>query len=289
MTIGQRLRWGATWAVVLVLAAMLASTLVNNHRFQWGVAGEYLFDRSIIHGLGLTLLLTVICMAIGILLGLVLAILRRSPHLALRGVSNAYVWVFRGTPVLVQVTLWYNLAALYPRLSIGVPFGPTWANASANSLISPLTAAILGLGLNEAAYMAEIFRSGLLAVDSGQHEAAFCLGLSKAKTMRLVILPQVTRIIIPPTGNQVISMLKSTSIVSVISLGELLRSGQDIYSTTYQTIPLLLVVSLWYLFCTTVLTVGQALLEWRLNSSVRALSPGGSAATRPGSVEAVHE
>lgn len=255
-------RWVAMVAV-LVGAAMLAHSLASNTNFQWGVVGQYLFSAVILHGLGLTIELTVIAMAIGIVLGIVAALMRLSRNPIVSGAGALYVWFFRGTPVYVQILFWYNISALYPRLSIGVPFGPGFGHGNVNQLISALTAACLALGLNEGAYMAEIVRAGLLSVDPGQAEAASALGMSRALTMRLIVLPQAMRIIIPPTGNETIGMLKTTSLVSTIAVTELLRAAQNVYSRTYQTIPLLIVASLWYIAITTVLTVGQHYIERR--------------------------
>jgi polar amino acid transport system permease protein len=253
-------RWLAA-VVVLRLAAMLVHTIVTNPRFQWGVVGNYFLSGRVLHGLELTLLLTVVAMVIGIVLGVVLAVMRLSSNPLLSGASWAYIWLFRGTPVLVQLLFWFNLAALYPRISIGVPFGPSFANFSANAVISALAAAILGLGLNEGAYMAEIVRAGILSVEHGQSEAAQALGMRRGLTMRRIILPQAMRVIIPPTGNETISMLKTSSLASVITVTELLYAVQLIYSVSFQTIPLLIVASLWYLIVTSVLTVGQYYIE----------------------------
>jgi polar amino acid transport system permease protein len=253
-------RWLAA-AVVLLLAAMLVHTLVTNPRFQWGVIGQYFLSGRVLDGLGITILLTVVAMAIGIVLGVVLAIMRLSPNPMLSGSSWAYIWLFRGTPVLVQLLFWFNLAFLYPRISIGVPFGPEFFHASANTLITALAAAILGLGLNEGAYMAEIVRAGILSVEHGQSEAAQALGMRRTLTLRRIILPQAMRVIIPPTGNETISMLKTSSLASVITVTELLYAVQLIYSVTFQTIPLLIVASLWYLIVTSLLTIGQYYIE----------------------------
>jgi polar amino acid transport system permease protein len=253
-------RWLAA-VVVLLLVAMLVHTLVTNPRFQWGVIGNYFLSGRVLHGLALTLLLTVVAMVIGIVLGVVLAVMRLSSNPLLSGASWAYIWLFRGTPILVQLLFWFNLAALYPRISIGVPFGPSFAEFSANDVISALTAAILGLGLNEGAYMAEIVRAGILSVEHGQSEAAQALGMRRTQTMRRIILPQAMRVIIPPTGNETISMLKTSSLASVITVTELLYAVQLIYSVSFQTIPLLIVASIWYLIVTSVLTVGQYYIE----------------------------
>jgi polar amino acid transport system permease protein len=253
-------RWLAA-VVVLVLFAMLVHTLVTNPRFEWDVVGSYFVSGRVLNGLWITILLTVVCMAIGIVLGVILAVMRLSQNPLLSGSSWLYIWFFRGTPVLVQLLVWFNLAFLYPQISIGVPFGPSWATANANDLITPLLAAILGLGLNEGAYMAEIVRAGILSVEHGQGEAAQALGMTRGLTMRRIVLPQAMRVIIPPTGNETISMLKTTSLVAFIALTDLLYSVQLIYARTYQTIPLLIVASIWYLAVTSVLSVGQYYIE----------------------------
>jgi polar amino acid transport system permease protein len=248
-------------ACVAVLGAMLIHALVTNPRFEWGVVGQYFTTHSVLVGLLRTLELTALAMTIGIVLGVVLAIMRMSPNPVLSATSGIYIWFFRGTPLLVQLIFWYNLSALFPRLSLGVPFGPQFASGSATSFVTAFGAAVLGLGLNEGAYMAEIVRAGILGVDEGQVEAAHSLGLRRLQVLRRIVLPQAMRTVIPPAGNQTISMLKSSSLVSVISVPELLFTAQVIYARTYQTIPLLLVASLWYLVVTTILTFGQYYVE----------------------------
>jgi len=266
-------RWVAA-AVILVLVAMLVHTLATNPRFEWNVIGQYFLSQRVLNGLGITILLTVVAMAIGIVLGVILAIMRLSANPLLAGASWIYIWFFRGTPVLVQLLFWFNLAFLYPRISLGVPFGPAFAHANANDVISALAAAILGLGLNEGAYMAEIVRAGILSVEHGQVEAAQALGMSRALTMRRIILPQAMRVIIPPTGNETISMLKTSSLASVITVTELLYAVQLIYSVNFKTIPLLIVASIWYLIMTSVLTVGQYYLErYYARGAARELPP----------------
>lgn len=253
-------RWVAA-VVVLVLVAMLVHTLAANPRFDWGVIGQYFLSRRVLSGVGVTILLTVVAMAIGIVFGVILAVMRLSANPLLSGASWVYIWFFRGTPVLVQLLFWFNLAFLYPRISLGIPFGPSFAHANANDAISALTAAILGLGLNEGAYMAEIVRAGILSVEHGQVEASQALGMSQVLTMRRIILPQAMRVIIPPTGNETISMLKTSSLASVITVTELLYAVQLIYAVNFKTIPLLILASIWYLIMTSVLTVGQYYIE----------------------------
>ncbi len=249
--------------VSAVLAAGLVTTLVTNPRYQWGTVNEYLFAPQILRGLRMTIVLTVVSMAIGIALGIVLAVIRLSPSRLASGLAGAYIAFFRGTPVLVQLIFWFNLSALYPKVAVGIPFGPEFFLVNVNVLVTPFVAAVLTLVLNEGAYMAEIVRSGILSVPEGQTYAATSLGLSRLRTMRWIVLPQAMRVIVPPTGNDVISMLKTTSIVSIIALSELLYSAQAIYTRTYETIPLLIAVSIWYLVATSVLTLGQQYLERR--------------------------
>jgi polar amino acid transport system permease protein len=256
-------RWVAA-AVVLLLVVIAVHSVATNPRFDWGTVGDFLFTSRILDGLVKTLELTVIAMVIGVVLGVVLAVMRLSANPLVSSFSWFYIWLFRGTPVLVQILFWNNIAALYPRLSFGVPFGgPELFGGSANSLITPFVAAILALGLNEGAYMAEIVRAGIISVDEGQTEAAQALGMSRLQTMRRIVLPQAMRVIIPPTGNETISMLKTTSLVSVIATAELLYSAQLIYAQSFKVIPLLLVVSIWYLVVTSVLSVGQYYVERR--------------------------
>ncbi|GAB3861745.1 hypothetical protein GCM10028801_26180 [Nocardioides maradonensis] len=216
-----------------------------------------------------TLVLTAICMAIGIALAIVLAVMRLSANPVLRGTAFAYVSFFRGTPVLVQLLFWFNLAALYPDITFGLP----GVHLDANTLITPFLAAVLGLGLNEAAYMSEIVRAGILSVDHGQSEAAGALGLSRGLTLRRVVLPQAMRVIVPPTGNETIGMLKTTALVSVLAVHDLLYSSQIIYAKNFQPIPLLIVASIWYLAVTTVLGIGQYYLERRYARGNRTLPP----------------
>jgi len=225
------------------------------------VVGDFFFSNQVLHGLVLTIELTVISMVVGIVLGTILAVMRLSPNPMVTGGSWFYIWLFRGTPLLVQLLFWNFISAVYPKLTLGIPFGPDIVHASANSLITPFVAAILGLGLNEAAYMAEIVRAGILSVEEGQTDAAQALGMTRIKAMRRVVLPQAMRVIIPPTGNETISMLKNTALVSVIASTDLLYSVQLIYSQNFKQIPLLIVASIWYLILTTILSIGQYYLE----------------------------
>jgi polar amino acid transport system permease protein len=259
--------------VSAALAVGLVTTLITNPRYEWGTVNEYLFAPDILRGLRMTIILTVVSMLIGIALGIVLAVIRLSPSKLASGLAGAYIGFFRGTPVLVQLIFWFNFSALYPKVVIGIPFGPEFFLVNINLLITPFVAATLTLGLNEGAYMAEIVRSGILSVPEGQTYAASSLGLSRLQTLRKVVLPQAMRVIVPPTGNEVIGMLKTTSIVSIIALSELLYSAQSIYTRTYETIPLLIVVSIWYLLATSVLTFGQQYLERRFGRGTTRTAP----------------
>ncbi|MFD2796650.1 amino acid ABC transporter permease [Promicromonospora vindobonensis] len=253
-------RW-VSYVVVGVLVAMLVSSLVTNQNYGWPVVAAYFFSSRILNGLLATLWLTVLAMGVGIVLGVVLAVMRLSRNPMLWSVSMAYTWFFRGTPVFVQLLFWGYISALYPRLSVGIPFGPELVAFDTNLLITPVAAAILGLGLNEGAYMGEIVRAGVEAVDKGQIEASQALGMKRARILRRIVLPQAMRVIVPPMANNTISMLKSTSLVSVLAFPELLYSAQLIYSENFLTVPLLITASIWYLLVTSVLTVGQHYVE----------------------------
>ncbi len=258
---------------------------VPNSGFQWHIVGQYLFDSRILHGVWVTIYMTFLAMVIGIVLGVVAAVMRMSPNPVVTGASWFYIWFFRGTPLLVQILFWYNLAALFPVISLGVPFGPSLIHAHANSVITTFVAGFLALGLNEGAYMAEIVRAGIISVDEGQTQAAQSLGMSRLQIMRLIVLPQAMRVIIPPTGNETISMLKNTSLLSVISLGELTFASQTIYDVNYKVIPLLIVVSIWYLVMTSVAVRGAVLHRAPLRARVQPRGAGidARAMARPGS------
>jgi len=248
--------------VVAFLIVSVVGSLVQNKRFEWGTVRHYMTEPTILRGLVTTLELTAISMAIGIVLGVLLAVMRLSPNPLVAGIAWVYIWLFRGTPVLVQILFWFNIPALYPTFGVGLPFGgPQFTHLNFTTLITPFIAGVLALGLNEGAYMAEIVRAGLISVDEGQTEAAHALGMSRLLTMRRIILPQAMRVIVPPTGNETISMLKTSSLVSAIAVTELLYAAQIIYARTYQTIQLLIVASIWYLIFTTILSIGQYFVE----------------------------
>ncbi len=254
---------GLLWLAVMLIAADFAWIVAGNGNFGWPVVASYLTTASVLEGLSVTLGLTVVAMTLGVLIGLPIAIARLSNDRLLGGLAGLYIWFFRGTPLLVQLIFWYNLSTLFPEIAISIPFGPTLLHWNTNDVITPMTAAIAGLSLNEAAYMAEIIRGGLLSVDRGQVEATDAFGMTRAYALRRIILPQAMRAIVPPTGNQLISMIKATSLVSVIAMADLLYSVQTIYNRTFEVIPMLLVAVLWYLLVTSVLNVGQGWLERR--------------------------
>ena len=262
-------------AIILVLTAQFVHLLVTNKNLQWDRVGHWLTWPLITRGAGITLELTALGMLIGIVGGVLLAVLRLSRNPLASAVSWAYIWFFRGTPVLIQFFFWFNVALLVGQdLTIGVPFGPALLHLHTNELISAFSAAVIALGLNEAAYMAEIVRAGILSVDEGQSEAAVALGMSRLQVMRRIVLPQAMRVVIPPTGNETISMLKTTSLAFSIGLSELFGVADSIGTTHSEIIPLLIVASLWYLFFTTVMSIGQFYLERHFaRGSVRQLPP----------------
>ncbi|MFD7699226.1 amino acid ABC transporter permease [Streptomyces caelestis] len=253
-------RWATAVAALLVFA-MVLNSVVRNQAFQWAVVGRYFTTAAVLDGLLLTLWLTGAVMALGFLLGTALAVMRLSGNPVLRTLSWGYVWIFRSTPLLVQLLFWFNIGALYPTLGLGVPFGPQFVTVKTVNLLGPALTAVIGLTLHEAAYAAEVVRGGILSVDSGQTEAAQALGLNRRRTLRRVVVPQAMRSIVPTAGNMLIGTLKGTSIVSVLAVHDLLYSVQLIYNQTYQVIPLLMVATLWYIAVTSVLGVGQYYVE----------------------------
>ena len=260
------------WVLCSLIGIGILFSVSTNPNFKWGVVAQYFTHESILRGLMLTIFLTFASMALGTLLGLGLAIMRASQRQADRGHRRAvYITLFRGTPVLVQLIFWFNISALYPNLSIGIPFTDIGTAIDTNAIMAPITAALVGLTLNEAAYMAEIIRGGFSSVGKGQIEAADSLGMSAGTKMRKVIIPQAMPSIIPATGNQVIGMFKGTSLVSVLGVAELLQSAQLIYARTYETIPLLLVASLWYLVMTLLLSYPQSKLEQKYSRATSRL------------------
>ena len=269
------------WLVCALVFLGVAHTLATNENYQWDVVGKYFTASTVLAGLRLTVVLTILAMFFGTVLGLVIAVMRASTVRPVRLLASGYVTFFRGTPVLVQLIFWFNIAALYPNIAIGIPFTGVSQAVDVNALMSATTAAVIGLSLNEAAYLAEIIRGGFASVDRGQVEAADSLGMSNATKLRRVIIPQSMPTVIPATGNQVIGMFKETSLVSVLGVAELLQSTQLIYARTYQVIPLLIVACLWYLIMTLALSYPQSRIEKRY-SLVRSRVGHEPAPGRPG-------
>jgi polar amino acid transport system permease protein len=254
-------RWLAA-VVIIALVALFLYGAATNAAYEWSTYRKYLFDERISSAAWNTLQLTIWAMVLGVLLGVMLAIMRLSPNPVFKSVAWVYLWIFRGTPVYVQLVFWGLFPTLYEHMQLGVPFGPTFFHINLEGLSISFILAAVGLGLNEAAYMAEIIRAGINSVPEGQFEASTALGMSWSMTMRRTVLPQAMRVIIPPTGNEVISMLKTTSLVTAVPYSlELYGRARDISGVIFQPIPLLLVAATWYLAITSVLMVGQYYLE----------------------------
>lgn len=262
-------RWVVA-AVVLVLVAMFVHMVLTSPNWEWPVVGEYLFDRQVMQGLLRTIYLTLSASVLGLLIGLVVAAMRLSANPLLKTLAALYVWVVRAVPALVLLLFVFFLAALLPTVSLGIPFGPRFVTVPTNELISRFTAAVVGLGLYLGAYSGEIFRGGILAVPAGQFEAARALGMPDFTMIRRIVMPQAIRVIIPPLANELITMFKNTSLVTVIGYAELLTTVQLIYARNFETIPLLLVACLWYLALTSIAMFGQARLEQRFGRGFRA-------------------
>ncbi|MGA4839655.1 amino acid ABC transporter permease [Streptomyces sp. G45] len=223
---------------------------------NWGAIPDNFFDERIVKGVRETLILTVLSMLIGIVGGVILSVMRLSKNPVTSSIAWFYIWFFRGTPVLVQLFVWFNLGFVFEYINLGPIYQDEWSD-----FMTPFLTALLGLGLNEAAYMAEICRAGLLSVDEGQTEASQALGMSHGKTLRRIIIPQAMRVIVPPTGNEVINMLKTTSLVAAVQYYELLRYAQDIGTSSGATVEALFLAATWYLIMTSILSVGQYYLE----------------------------
>jgi polar amino acid transport system permease protein len=255
-------------AVALALMGAIIYAF-SQGQINWDAIPEYFFDDRVMEGVGKTLLLTVLSMAIGIFGGILLAVMRLSRNPVTSSIAWFYIWFFRGTPVLVQLVVWFNLGLVFEYINLGPFYKDEWSD-----FMTPFLTALLGLGLNEAAYMAEICRAGLLAVDEGQTEAAHALGLSHGKTLRRIVIPQAMRVIVPPTGNEVINMLKTTSLVSVIQYTDLFRVTQDIGQTSGAPVEMLFLAAAWYLIMTSILSVGQYYIErYYARGATRQLPP----------------
>ncbi|MEV1055583.1 amino acid ABC transporter permease [Streptomyces sp. NPDC049887] len=246
-------RW-VSGAVVLVLLGWLAFAFAQGD-IRWATITDYLFDDRILQGALNTIVISVLSMLIGLVLGIVFAVMRLSKNPVTGAVAWLYIWFFRGTPVYVQLLLWFNLALIFPILNIG------FYKDEMVDVMTPFLVALLGLGLNEGAYMAEIVRAGIQSVDEGQTEASHALGMSNGKTMRRVVLPQAMRVIVPPTGNEFINLLKTSSLVSAVQYTDLLRAATNIGSTSFAIMEMLIVASIWYLALTSVFSVGQYYVE----------------------------
>ena len=250
--------------VVLGLVVLFLYGAATNDNYQWATYRKYIFDQRISTGAWVTIQLTFWAMLLGVVLGVVLAVMRLTPNPVLQSVAWAFLWIFRGTPVYVQLVFWGLFTTLYPHMALGIPFGPRFVHLDIQGVDAAFFFAALGLGLNEAAYMAEIVRAGISSVDEGQTEASTALGMSWGLTMRRIVLPQAMRVIIPPTGNELISMLKTTSLVVAVPLStDLYNQQNQIAGVIFRPIPMLLVAATWYLAITSVLMVGQYFLEKR--------------------------
>jgi polar amino acid transport system permease protein len=251
--------YGRMTAVVitLLMLALLVDAFARG-KIDWSTTREYLFWPAILSGLFNTIWLSIACMAIGIIIGVLCAVARGSPNPVLRSAALFYVWFFRGTPLILQLLIWFNLALVFPRIGISGLF-----DVRTVDVITPAVAALLGLGLNEGAYVSEIVRAGLLSVDRGQYEASKSIGMSYWLALRRIILPQAMRVVVPPLGNEFIALLKITSLASIIGFSDILRNAQDIYYTNAKVIEVLMVAAFWYLVVVSVLSVFQAMLENR--------------------------
>ncbi|MEO8303149.1 MAG: amino acid ABC transporter permease [Betaproteobacteria bacterium] len=253
----RRVFYGRWVAAILILAAFaFVVHAFANGQIAWKVVGQFFAAKAILAGLGNTIIMTLCAMALGIALGVLFAVMAMSPNQVLYAVAQFYIWFFRGTPLLLQLLLWFNLALIFPTMGI-----PGLFEARTVDLISPFVATLLGLGINQGAYTAEVVRAGILSVDSGQTEAAKAIGMTRLTQLRRIVLPQAMRVIIPPVGNEVISMVKLTSVASVIQYSEILRNAQTIYYANARVMELLIVAAIWYLVVVTVLSIGQHFLE----------------------------
>ena len=249
-------RWLAAAAIIVVLAA-IGRAFVNG-QIEWSYVGRFLTAKVILEGIVNTMVMAILAMALGIVLGVVAAVMRLSPNPVLKSVASGYTWLFRGTPLILQLLLWFNLALVFP--TIGIP--GLWS-ARAVDVMTPFLSALLGLGINQGAYTSEVMRAGMLSVDIGQYEAAQAIGMGRLRALRRIILPQAMRVVIPPLGNEFIGMVKATSLASVIQYPELLHNAENIYYANSRVIELLIVAGLWYLLVVSILTPLQMLLERR--------------------------
>ncbi|MDO5895679.1 amino acid ABC transporter permease [Agrobacterium sp. Azo12] len=261
-------RWLAI-AILAVVSLQIAQAVSVNPNFHWDVYATHLFSPQVIRGVGWTLILTVVAMTVAIVMAALLVIMRDSDNPVLRGIAYGWVWFFRGTPIYTQLLFWGLFAVLFPNLSLAIPFGPEVISVETKYIVTPAMAAILGLGFNESAYLTEIFRAGFNSLDRGQAEAAQALGMKPAKIWWRILMPQAMRVIIPPTGNETIGMLKMTSLVLAVPFTlDLTFATNAISNRLYLPIPLLLVAGTWYLAITSLLMVGQHFLERHFGKGV---------------------
>ncbi|MER5868717.1 amino acid ABC transporter permease [Streptomyces sp. NPDC002044] len=259
-------RWVSGIVVIGLVVALAFAFSQGNVR--WQTIPDKLFDSSIISGMLSTVWISVCSMLLGLVLGVLFAVMRLSKNPVTSTIAWFYIWFFRGTPVYVQLLIWFNLALIFPLLNLG------FYKDEMTQVMTPFLAALLGLGLNEGAYMAEIVRAGIQSVDEGQSEASHALGMTQTKTMRRIVLPQAMRVIVPPTGNEFINMLKTSSLVVAVQYADLLRAAQDIAATSFAVMEMFIVASIWYLALTSVFSVGQYYLERRYaRGSLRSLPP----------------
>jgi len=243
-------------AAILICALLYVCHAFWKGQIEWTYVKENLFSSTVLQGVWSTIIMTFFAMILGITLGVLAAIARMSDNKVLQSVSIFYVWVFRGTPALLQLLLWFNLALIFPEISF---FGLSPVRTV--DVMTPFAAALLGLGVQQGAYTSEVVRAGILSIDKGQLEAAQSIGMTKLQAMIRIILPQAMRVIVPPIGNETIGMVKLTSLASVIQYSELLRSVEDVYYVNSRVIELLLVATTWYMVVVTLLSIGQFYIE----------------------------
>lgn len=258
----------AVLAIVVLLAFLV--DFVSRPALGWPIVWEYLFAPSVLAGIRNTLLLTVLSMGLALVISVVLANMRLSPNPVLRSIAGVYVWFFRSIPLLVLLILWFNIAIIYPRVTLGIPFGPEWWSVDTTSIVNGFWAAVLAFGLQQAAYTSEIIRASMLAIPTGQREAAAALGMTRSRMFFRIVFPQAMRIAVPPISNDTINLLKATSLAAFIAVPDLLYTVQTIYNRTYQIVPLLLVATIWYAVFVSILSYGQYRLERALGRDRRA-------------------
>ena len=266
-------RWLSGLLILVVLGALVHA--ISQGQINWEIVPGQLVEPVMLEGVRNTITLAVVAQVGAVAIGVALALMRRSRNPVLRAVAFGYIWVFRGLPVLLQIILWYNIALIFPRITVAVPFTDLYLiDQASNTLVTAFLAALLGLGLNESAYMAEIVRAGLTSVDPGQTEAAQAIGLPPGRALRRVVLPQAMRVIIPPTGNNFINMIKGTSLASVIGFIEITKASQNLSSQSLAVIENLIAGAIWYLVIVSIANVGQYVLERHYNASTRVAGNG---------------